>query len=71
MYKRPSYDYGAVVAYNTAARTPGLGSGIFMHVSRNRPTAGCVALRVDRLLKILRWLDPAASPAIVLGVASA
>lgn len=67
MYK-PQYTYGAVVAYNTAARTPGLGSGIFLHISRNRPSAGCITLPVDQLLAVLRWLDPAASPVVVIGV---
>jgi L,D-peptidoglycan transpeptidase YkuD (ErfK/YbiS/YcfS/YnhG family) len=68
MYVSPVYDYGAVIAYNTA-RTPGLGSAIFLHVSKGAPTAGCVSLPVDRLLAVLRWLDPARSPVIVMGVA--
>jgi L,D-peptidoglycan transpeptidase YkuD (ErfK/YbiS/YcfS/YnhG family) len=38
------YDYGAVIAYNTA-RTPGLGSAIFLHVNIGMPTAGCVTCR--------------------------
>ncbi len=67
MYK-PQYNYGAVVAYNTAARTPGVGSGIFIHVSRNRPSAGCITLPVEALLAVLRWLDPATAPVIVIGV---
>ena len=67
MYK-PQYTYGAVVAYNTAARTPGLGSGIFLHISRNKPSAGCITLPVDQLLAVMRWLDPAASPVVVIGV---
>ena len=58
MYQTPVYDYGAVIAYNTA-RTPGLGSAIFLHVSTGAPTAGCVSLPVERLLEVLRWLDPA------------
>jgi L,D-peptidoglycan transpeptidase YkuD (ErfK/YbiS/YcfS/YnhG family) len=66
MYQTPVYDYGAVIAYNTA-RTPGLGSAIFFHVSTGRPTAGCVSLPVDRLLEVLRWLDPARAPVIVMG----
>jgi L,D-peptidoglycan transpeptidase YkuD (ErfK/YbiS/YcfS/YnhG family) len=67
MYK-PQYNYGAVINYNTAARTPGLGSGIFIHLSRNRPSAGCITLPEDQLLAVLRWLDPSSSPAIVIGV---
>lgn len=61
------YDYGAVIAYNTA-RTPGLGSAIFLHVNIGIATAGCVTLPMGRLLKVLRWLDPARSPRIRMGV---
>ena len=66
MYNAPSYDYGAVIAYNSA-RTPGLGSAIFLHVSHGSSTAGCVALPTDELLDLLRWLDPAHSPVIAIG----
>jgi L,D-peptidoglycan transpeptidase YkuD (ErfK/YbiS/YcfS/YnhG family) len=62
-----AYDYGAVIAYNTA-RTPGLGSAIFLHINIGMPTAGCVTLPVSELLKILRWLNPADSPRITMGV---
>jgi L,D-peptidoglycan transpeptidase YkuD (ErfK/YbiS/YcfS/YnhG family)/nucleotide-binding universal stress UspA family protein len=62
-----AYDYGAVIAYNTA-RTPGLGSAIFLHLNIGTPTAGCVTLPPGELLAILRWLDPAASPRITMGV---
>ncbi len=62
-----AYDYGAVIGYNTA-RTPGLGSAIFLHVNIGTPTAGCVTLPVGELLEILRWLNPAESPRIAMGV---
>jgi L,D-peptidoglycan transpeptidase YkuD (ErfK/YbiS/YcfS/YnhG family) len=67
MYPPVAYRQGAVIAYNTA-RTPGLGSGIFLHVSTERPTAGCVSLPVGQLVQVLRWLDPARSPRIIMGV---
>jgi L,D-peptidoglycan transpeptidase YkuD (ErfK/YbiS/YcfS/YnhG family) len=63
----PGYDYGALIAYNTA-RTPGLGSAIFLHVNIGIATAGCVTLPVGELLEVLRWLDPARSPRILMGV---
>ena len=66
MYVPGVYDYGAVIAYNTA-RTPGLGSAIFLHVSSGGTTAGCVSLPTAQLLSVLRWLDPARSPRIVMG----
>jgi L,D-peptidoglycan transpeptidase YkuD (ErfK/YbiS/YcfS/YnhG family) len=62
-----AYDYGAVIAYNTA-RTPGLGSAIFLHINIGMPTAGCVTLPVGELLEILRWLNPADSPRMTMGV---
>jgi L,D-peptidoglycan transpeptidase YkuD (ErfK/YbiS/YcfS/YnhG family) len=62
-----AYDYGAVIGYNTA-RTPGLGSAIFLHINIGTPTAGCVTLPVSELLEILRWLNPAAAPRIAMGV---
>ncbi|MGE5287260.1 MAG: L,D-transpeptidase family protein [Micromonosporaceae bacterium] len=62
------YDYGAVIAYNTA-RTPGLGSAIFLHVNIGTATSGCVTLPMGELLRVLRWLRPAQSPRIVMGVA--
>lgn len=66
MYVSPAYDHGAVIAYNTE-RTPGLGSAIFLHVSTGAPTAGCVSLPAGQLVRLLRWLDPARSPRIVVG----
>ena len=67
MYVSPAYDHGAVIAYNTA-RTPGLGSAIFLHVSTGAPTAGCVSLPAGQLVQILRWLDPGRDPRIVMTV---
>jgi L,D-peptidoglycan transpeptidase YkuD (ErfK/YbiS/YcfS/YnhG family) len=66
MNNTPSYFYGAVIGYNDA-RTPGLGSAIFLHVSHGSSTAGCVALPTDQLLELLRWLDPSQSPRIAIG----
>jgi L,D-peptidoglycan transpeptidase YkuD (ErfK/YbiS/YcfS/YnhG family) len=63
----PGYDYGLVIGYNTA-RTPGLGSAIFLHVNIGIATAGCVTLPAGELLAVLRWLDPARSPRIRMGV---
>ena len=62
-----AYDYGAVIGYNTA-RTPGLGSAIFLHLNIGIATAGCVTLPPGELLPLLRWLNPARSPRIRMGV---
>jgi L,D-peptidoglycan transpeptidase YkuD (ErfK/YbiS/YcfS/YnhG family) len=63
-----AYDYGAVIGYNTA-RTPGLGSAIFLHQNIGIATAGCITLPTGELLTVLRWLNPARSPRIRMGVA--
>ena len=63
-----AYDYGAVIGYNTA-RTPGLGSAIFLHQDIGIATAGCITLPTGELLTVLRWLNPARSPRIRMGVA--
>jgi L,D-peptidoglycan transpeptidase YkuD (ErfK/YbiS/YcfS/YnhG family) len=62
-----AYDYGADIGYNTA-RTPGLGSAIFLHLNIGIATAGCVTLPEGELLPLLRWLNPARSPVIRMGV---
>jgi L,D-peptidoglycan transpeptidase YkuD (ErfK/YbiS/YcfS/YnhG family) len=67
MDQSPAYDYGAVIAYNPA-RTPGRGSAIFLHVGGVVPTTGCVSLPMGELLDVLRWLNPARSPHIEMGV---
>jgi L,D-peptidoglycan transpeptidase YkuD (ErfK/YbiS/YcfS/YnhG family) len=46
---------------NTAA-----GGGIFFHIRGTGATAGCVAVGPKAMLKIIRWLDPAAHPVIVM-----
>jgi L,D-peptidoglycan transpeptidase YkuD (ErfK/YbiS/YcfS/YnhG family) len=65
-----AYDFGAVMGYNTA-RTPGLGSAIFLHLTIGTPTAGCVTLPTGELLETLAWLNPAASPQIAMGAGHA
>ncbi|MCW2621285.1 MAG: hypothetical protein JWL64_887, partial [Frankiales bacterium] len=50
----PAYRYAQVIGYNNA-RTPGLGSAIFLHVDQGRGTAGCVSLPLGALLEVLRW----------------
>jgi L,D-peptidoglycan transpeptidase YkuD (ErfK/YbiS/YcfS/YnhG family) len=62
-----AYRHLAVIDYNTNPVIPGRGSGIFLHVSHNNPTLGCVSLPLPRLLTILRWLRPAKEPMIVIG----
>src|SRR5260370_1212639 len=60
----PQYRYFAVLEYNAHPVVPGRGSAIFLHVSTGRGTAGCVSLPETELLRLLRWLRPAAAPVI-------
>jgi L,D-peptidoglycan transpeptidase YkuD (ErfK/YbiS/YcfS/YnhG family) len=56
------YDVVVVLSHNIRPRVRGLGSAIFMHVARPDcgPTEGCVALRREHLLAVLRHLRPGA-----------
>lgn len=69
----PAYTHFAVITYNmppnVPAPIPDAGSGIFLHqfsTASGNPTAGCVSLAYIDLIRVLTWLDPAASPRIVL-----
>ncbi len=61
------YDYVAVIDFNRPNPKIGRGSGIFLHVTNRRPTAGCVAIPHRAMRKVLRWLDPDKAPMIVIG----
>jgi L,D-peptidoglycan transpeptidase YkuD (ErfK/YbiS/YcfS/YnhG family) len=64
------YKYGIIIEYNTHPVIKGNGSAIFMHIWKGEgtTTAGCVAASEENILKILEWLDPAASPLIITGI---
>ena len=53
------YNVVCVLNYNTNPVTPGIGSAIFMHVAHHdyKPTEGCVALKQEDLIYILRFVD--------------
>jgi L,D-peptidoglycan transpeptidase YkuD (ErfK/YbiS/YcfS/YnhG family) len=42
------------------------GSAIFLHINGKGSTAGCVSLKKADLLSVLKWLDPAKHPRIVM-----
>ena len=67
----PTYPYAAVLGYNTTRRVRGAGSAIFLHPTHDSATLGCVALPLPELAQVLRWLDPAQQPRIVMGVGAA
>ena len=53
------YQYCLNISYN-AAGLPGLGSAVFRHCfgDRNPWTAGCVAIPEDKMLFVMRHVDP-------------
>jgi len=64
------YKYGVVIEYNTDPVIKGNGSAIFLHIWKGKgiPTAGCVAVSEEDIIKILGWLDPKALPVIIMGL---
>jgi L,D-peptidoglycan transpeptidase YkuD (ErfK/YbiS/YcfS/YnhG family) len=68
-FARP-YAYAAVINFNVSPVVPHKGSAIFLHVSTGSATAGCVSIAQSSLLQVLRWLDPAKAPIIVMGPSS-
>jgi L,D-peptidoglycan transpeptidase YkuD (ErfK/YbiS/YcfS/YnhG family) len=62
-----AYRHFAVIRYNADPIVPGRGSGIFLHISRARPTHGCVSLPLADLISVVRWLRPSSDPEIVIG----
>jgi L,D-peptidoglycan transpeptidase YkuD (ErfK/YbiS/YcfS/YnhG family) len=59
----PQYVHSVVMGVNKA-RIPGNGGAFFLHATDGGPTAGCVAIDDDTLVKIIRWLQPGALIAI-------
>jgi L,D-peptidoglycan transpeptidase YkuD (ErfK/YbiS/YcfS/YnhG family) len=68
MWQQPrAYPYLAVIEYNMRPVVRGRGSGIFLHAQTGRATQGCVSLPRAALVRVLRWLRPAAEPVIAIG----
>ena len=81
----PQYDYVLTTSFNQPSgevvhgsdginrALPGantrLGGGIFLHVSKGIPTAGCVSMKKYVMRSLLRWLKPASHPIAVIGLA--
>ena len=59
----PQYAHAIVMGVNKE-RIPGNGGAFFVHTTDGGPTAGCVSLDDDTLVKIIRWLQPGAVIAI-------
>ncbi|MFB7274287.1 L,D-transpeptidase family protein [Streptomyces sp. NPDC056244] len=75
-----AFDYVIAINYNrVAGRTPldwtrplgaDKGGGIWLHVDHGGPTQGCVAVPRWRMKELLRTLDPAKRPVVVMGDAA-
>ncbi|MFD6292560.1 L,D-transpeptidase family protein [Streptomyces sp. NPDC060205] len=76
-----SFDHVIAIDYNREPGTSpldwtrplgvGRGGGIWVHVDHGGPTQGCVSLREDHMKALLRAVDPARHPVIVMGDAAA
>jgi L,D-peptidoglycan transpeptidase YkuD (ErfK/YbiS/YcfS/YnhG family) len=69
----PQYGHFAVINYNVPVTpaNPPRGSGIFLHIMvPGHSTNGCVAVPEPDLVRVLAWLNPSASPRIVLAPSS-
>ena len=72
-----SFDYVVAIDYNRVAGSSPLdvrkplgaakGGGIWVHVDHGGPTHACVSLAEKDMVSLLRSLDPAAHPVIVMG----
>jgi L,D-peptidoglycan transpeptidase YkuD (ErfK/YbiS/YcfS/YnhG family) len=73
-YETPFYNYAVVIDYNTrnspTGVVPGRGSAFFLHVhpAGTGATAGCVSIPQAKLVRLMRWLNFAAHPRILIGV---
>lgn len=63
-----AYKWMLEIRHNQKPAAPGYGSAIFFHVRRGptKPSAGCTTMAVENLERLIRWLDPQASPHYVL-----
>ncbi|MEV6974742.1 L,D-transpeptidase family protein [Kitasatospora sp. NPDC093806] len=75
-----SFDYVVAINYNRVAGNSPLdprrpngsskGGGIWIHVDHGGPTHGCVSVPEEKMAQLIRTLDPAAHPVIVMGDAA-
>ncbi|MFI6586631.1 L,D-transpeptidase family protein [Embleya sp. NPDC050493] len=75
-----TFDHVIAIDYNrvrgtspldsTRPRGDEFGGGIWLHIDHDGPTHGCVTLPQEALPELLRALDPAAHPIVVMGDAT-
>ncbi|MES4892130.1 L,D-transpeptidase family protein [Streptomyces sp. NPDC096012] len=74
-----SFDYVIAIDYNRRPGTspldwtrplgPSRGGGVWLHVDHGGPTHGCVSIAKAHMKHLLRTLDPARHPVVVMGYA--
>jgi L,D-peptidoglycan transpeptidase YkuD (ErfK/YbiS/YcfS/YnhG family) len=72
-----AFDYLVAIDYNRVPGSPpsderrplgsSRGGGIWLHVDHQSPTHGCVSLPKPKMRALVRWLDPAQHPVVVMG----
>ncbi|MFK0115354.1 L,D-transpeptidase family protein [Streptomyces sp. NPDC090994] len=72
-----SFDYVVAIDYNRVPGTTPLdntrplgedkGGGVWIHVDHDGPTNACVSLREEHMRVLLKALDPARKPVVVMG----
>ena len=64
-------DYNRLPGYPPSDPTRPLGEeaggDIWLHVDHESPTRGCISVPEEAMVEILRWLDPASHPMIIMG----
>ncbi|WMX43654.1 L,D-transpeptidase family protein [Streptomyces roseicoloratus] len=75
-----SFDYVVAIDYNRVPGTtpldkrrplgPEHGGGVWIHVDHGGPTQACVSLPRENMTELLRALDPAREPVVVMGPAA-
>lgn len=62
------FRWGAIIQYNMDAPIQNAGSCVFLHIweSPSIGTKGCVAMAVENLEVLIKWIDPAKKPVIVI-----
>lgn len=53
-YSEHQYEFARLIHYNTDPIIKGAGSAFFLHVENQRPTAGCVAVPREHMIKLIQ-----------------
>nr|WTB36103.1 L,D-transpeptidase family protein [Streptomyces sp. NBC_00830] len=61
------YAKALVINFNRWPAVPGRGAGIFLHVTGNGATAGCVSVPRATMDRFMGWVKPSANPRIAIG----